>query len=974
MTTTPTTSTVPSGREPVAIIGMGCRLPGSITTPDQMWKTLTEKRDCITHIPQDRWENMLQHLHPDQVPDEPYAAGVVDHSFDHTAFGVTADEAAQMDPQQGWLLEVGHEALADASLTPASVAGSRTGVYVGAASIDQATVNFAHGSRAGVFTSSGAGMAILANRLSHHLDLAGPSLSVDTACSSSLTTLHYALRDLRSGEVDLALVAGTNVLTNPTITASFVEAGVLAPDGRCTPFGQDAEGYVRSEGAVVLVLARAGLAVERGHRVWAHIAGTGIGHGGKAPHLLAPRADRQTQTIHRALEDAGLRATQVGWVQAHGTGTRAGDRIEARGIAQALNREAPVPVGSVKSTLGHLEGAAGAVGVMAAALALHHGQVPPTLHHEHLRTGLEEHIRVPTTVEDWPSGEHTGQEEMRVAGVSSFGFGGSNAHALLTSAPTMEPPSSQDPMPLPETVPVSAHSAAGLSQVAAHLADQTPGAGSVQVVAHTALAQGGHHPCRAAITAADLGSLVQGLRAVQDGHPHPQVIGPAFAPRRRPRVAFVYSGHGGHHPHAGLELMGLPAFAHAVNEARTALGRRTGYQVWAPGEPITGFADAQHCTFLTQVGLTALLTEQGVFPDVVLGHSVGEIAAAHTSGALGLDSASRVLAERSRLLSGLAGAGGLLAIRAGVEETNLFLAPYGGRVSIASYSAPQVQVVAGSTADLDHLRHHLDQEQVWCKPVVDVIPAHSPAVEAVAPALGQALAGLVPHPAKIPIISTAHPEQGPDTIKLWSPSYWAQQARQPVHLTQALHTAATTLKDGPVVFVEIGPRALLVEHITHTLADVATAATTADGTGWARGIAELYTHGLTPTGPTDRAHPHLLIRPGWDHTGRPGGASHDAGGALPTPAPDQIQDHLREEIARLVHLPEGLDPHSTWTETGLASHGLLQLTSRLRRVPAWAGVDIQLFLPDRTWGQVTTDLCSLLTQAPQPRTHLLHLP
>src|SRR5699024_4016431 len=227
---------------------------------------------------------------------------------------------------------------------------------------------------------------------------------------------------------------------------------------------------------------------------------------------------------------------------------------------------------------------------------------------------------------------------------------------------------------------------------------------------------------------------------------------------------------------------------------------------------------------------------------------------------------------------------------------------------------------------------------------------------------------------KIPIISTAHPEQGPDTIKLWSPSYWAQQARQPVHLTQALHTAATTLKDGPVVFVEIGPRALLVEHITHTLADVATAATTADGTGWARGIAELYTHGLTPTGPTDRAHPHLLIRPGWDHTGRPGGASHDAGGALPTPAPDQIQDHLREEIARLVHLPEGLDPHSTWTETGLASHGLLQLTSRLRRVPAWAGVDIQLFLPDRTWGQVTTDLCSLLTQAPQRRTHLLHLP
>ena len=976
MTTTPTTSTSPPGREPVAIIGMGCRLPGSITTPDQMWKTLVEGRDCITHIPQDRWENMLQHLHPDQVPDEPYAAGVVDHSFDHTAFGITADEAAQMDPQQGWLLEVGHEALADASLTPASVAGSRTGVYVGAASIDQATVNFAPGNRAGVFTSSGAGMSLLANRLSFALDLAGPSLSVDTACSSSLTTLHYALRDLRSGEIDLALVAGTNVLTNPVITASFVEAGVLAPKGRCTPFDHQAQGYVRSEGAVVLVLTRAGLAVERGHRVWAHIAGTGIGHGGKAPHLLAPRTNRQTQTIHRALEDAGLRAGQVGWVQAHGTGTRAGDRIEAQGIAHALNRDSPVAVGSVKSILGHLEGAAGTVGVMAAALAVHHGQVPPTLHHEHLRTGLEEHIRVPTTVEDWPSSEHTGQEEMRVAGVSSFGFGGSNAHVPLTPGTPVEPPTRQDPMPLPETVLVSARSVAGVGRVAAHLAEQAPDAGSVQVVAHTALARGAHHPCRAAITAADLGSLVQGLRALQDGQPHPQVLGPTPAPDRRPRVAFVYSGHGGHHPHAGLELMGLPAFAHAVNEARTALGRRTGYQVWAPGEPITGFADAQHCTFLTQVGLTALLTEQGVFPDVVLGHSVGEIAAAHTSGALGLDSASRVLAERSRLLSGLADAGGLLAIRAGVEETNLFLAPYGGRVSIASYSAPQVQVVAGPRKDLVYLQARLTTQEVWCTQVADVIPAHSPAVDTVAPALGQALAGLVPRPAQVPIISTAFPRQGMGTARFGGSTYWSEQARQPVRFTEALRTAATTLEGtsegGPVVFVEIGPRSLLVEHIAHTLPDVATAAITGDGAGLTRGIGELYTHGITPTGPTDRAHPHLILWPGWDHTGRPAPADDD--GPLPTPAPDQVQAHLRSEIARLVSLPEGLDMESTWYEAGLASHGLLQLTSRLRRVPAWAGVDIQLFLPDRTWGQVVTDLCSFLTQAPQPRTHLLHLP
>jgi len=969
------TTSFSSLREPVAIIGMGCRLPGNIDHPELLWKTLTEGRDCITHIPQQRWEHMMQHLHPDQIPAQPFAAGVVDHNFDHAFFGITADEAAEMDPQQGWLLEVGHEALADASLTPASLSGTHTGVYVGAASIDQAAVNFAPGARAGVFTSSGAGMSLLANRLSHHLDLSGPSLSLDTACSSSLTALHYAVRDLRSGEVDLALVAGTNVLTNPVITASFVEAGVLTPKGRCTPFDHQAQGYVRSEGAVVLVLTRARLAAERGHRVWAHIAGTGIGHGGKAPHLLAPRADRQAHTIRRALADAGLRAGQVGWVQAHGTGTRAGDRIEARGIAHALNRGVPVPVGSVKSTLGHLEGAAGTVGVMVAALAVHHGQIPPTLHHQHLRAGLEEHIRVPTTVEAWPSGEHAEQEETRVAGVSSFGFGGSNAHALLTPAPAVEPPPSQDPMPLPETVLLSARSTAGLSQVAERLAEQAPGAGSVAALAHTALARGAHHPCRAAITAPDLGSLIQGLRAVQDGQPHPQVIGPTLAPDQRPRVVFVYSGHGGHHPAAGSELMRLPVFAHAVEEARTALGRQTGYQVWAPGEPITGFADAQHCTFLTQVGLTALLTDRSVFPDVVLGHSVGEIAAAHTAGTLGLDSASRVLAERSRLLSGLTDAGGLLAIRAGVEETNLFLAPYEGRVSIASYSAPQVQVVAGPRKDLVYLQARLTTQEVWCTQVSDVIPAHSPAVDTVAPALGQALAGLVPRPAQVSIISTAFPRQGMGTARFGGSTYWSEQARQPVRLTEALRTAATTLEGtsegGPVVFIEIGPRALLVEHITHTLPENASLAVTGAPDGPARGIAELYTRGLVPTGPTDRAHPHLIIRPGWDHTGRPDPADDD--GPLPTPAPDQVQAHLSSEIARLVSLPEGLDMESTWYEAGLASHGLLQLTSRLRRVHPWAQVDIQLFLPTRTWGQVVADLRSLLTQAPIPRAQVLHL-
>ncbi|GAA1117813.1 type I polyketide synthase [Nocardiopsis metallicus] len=957
MTTTSLTQT----REPMAIIGMGCRLPGGINDPDQLWKAVSQGRDHITRVPEDRWKAMVERMHPTQLPAAPFPAGIVDHGFDHAFFGITADEAAEMDPQQGWILEVAYEALADAGIAPSSLAGSRSGVYVGAASVDQAAKNFAPRNRAGVFTSSGAGMAILANRLSHALDLDGPSLTLDTACSSSLTALHYAVRDLRTDDVDLALVAGSNILTNPVITTSFTEAGVLAPDGRCKPFDQDADGYVRSEGAVVLVLTRADLAVERGHRVWAHVAGTGLSHGGRAPHLLAPRASRQAQAIRRALADAGVAAEQVGWVQAHGTGTKAGDRVEATGVSEGLEQDAPVPVGSVKSVLGHLEGAAGVLGVMAAALAVHHGQVPPTSHHHRLRAGLEGRIRVPIELEPWPY--RTGDDGGRVAGVSGFGFGGSNAHALLAQAPVLESPEREDPMPLPETVFVSAHTPAALSAAAGHLAVNAPRGGSVGTVADTSLARGPHHRYRAAVTTADLGSLVQGLRALQDGTPDLHVVAPRSAPDTRPRVVFVYTGHGGHYPASGAELMCLPAFARAVEEARAALAQQSGYEVWAPGEAITSFVDAQHCTTLTQIGLTALLAQRGIEPDLVLGHSVGEIAAAHTAGVLDLEAATRVLARRSELLSGLSEVGGLLAIRASVDEVDTFTELYGGMVTIASYSAPAMQVVAGPTQDLDHLQTLLAKRDVWCKPVPDVIPAHSPLVEPLVPALREALAGLVHRPAQIPIVSTAHPDHPRDTVGLWGPAYWSEQARRPVRFTRALSAAASE-DEGPVVFVEIGPRALLMEHVAHTHPQSATVAVTGDPYGLAQGIGELYTAGVTPTGPIGRTHPHLVIAPGWDHTGR--AAPVDDGGALPMPAPDQVEAHLITEVSRLLPLLQDLDMDSTWIESGLESHGLLQLTSRLRRVPPWARVDVQVFLPDRTWRQVAAALVERLPDPHQP--------
>ncbi|NKY96652.1 type I polyketide synthase [Nocardiopsis alborubida] len=959
------TTTASTNREPVAIIGMGCRLPGGIATPTQLWEALVQGLDCVTRVPDERWKQMVERLHPDQVPAEPFPAGVVDvDAFDHAFFGIGPDEAAEMDPQQKLLMETAHEALADASLRPSSLAASATGVYVGAASTDQASVNFGPGHRAGVNTGSGAGMAILANRISYLLDLDGPSLAFDTACSSSLTALHYAVRDLRAGAVEVAIVAGTNILTSPVITAGFVEAGVLSPDGRCRPFDFRANGYVRSEGTVVLVLTRAAIAQGQGHRVWAHVAGTAIGHGGASRHLLRPRVDRQAAVIRQALADAAVRPAQVGWVQAHGTGTRAGDRIEAEGIAQALGRDKPVPVGSVKAALGHLEGGAGTLGVMVTALAVHHGKVPPTLHHSTLRHRLEGLVRVPTTVEDWPADAPSRQEETRVAGVSSFGFGGANAHAIVTSAPAMEPPPEQDPMPLPETVLVSARSPVALSSAAGRLAERAPQGRSVGTVADTALAHGIHHPHRAAVVASDLGALVQGLRSIQDGVPNADVIGPGCTPQLRPRLVFVYTGHGGHHPDAGAELLRVPAFAHALHQARVTVEAHTGSPVWQPGQNIEGFADAQHCTYLVQVGLTALLAERGITPNAVMGHSVGEIAAALTAGALPQDAAARVLAHRSRLLRGLFEAGGLLALRAGAKETEEFLAAYGGRVSIASYSAPRVQVVAGPDADLLNLHAHLDVEGVWSRPVADVIPAHSPAVDPFVPELEQALSGLRVQVPGVPIISTAYP--GDDTAEagLWGPAYWAAQARQPVRFTDALHRAVDASDGGPVVFVEIGPKGLLVEHIAHTVdASHHTVAVTTDPTGLARAVGELYTLGVAPAEPTSRAHPHMVIPPGWDHTTGPNtGAESDRSR---TPLPGGVKEHLVAEISRLLHLPDGVDLSCSWLDLGMESHQLLQLTSRLRRVHHWRQVDIQLFLPERPLSRVLEDLQALL---PAPST------
>jgi acyl transferase domain-containing protein len=413
---------------------MGLRLPGGITTPADLEHVLERSGSVVGPVPEQRWKRMCEDLHPDEVPDQPWTLGVVDDltDVDHAFFSISVDEAAQMDPQQKKLLEVVYEAVQDAGIRPSSLAGPRTGVYTGAASFDQAARAFAPGTTSSVHAASGASMAVLANRISYHLDAQGPSLNFDSACSASGTALHYALRDLRSGVVDTAIVAGTNSLEAAPITAGFHKLGVLAPDGVCAPFDTDAHGYVRSEGMVALVLRRAENVDPRVHRAYAHLAGSGLSHGGRAPHLVAPRAPHQARAITQALVDAQLTPAQVGVVHAHGTGTKAGDLEETRGLVQGYtdhqSDDSCLLVGSSKAALGHTEGAAALVGVCVMALGLHRRQVWPTVHHTQPLPLLgKKCMRVPTRIEPWP---HTDGQPL-AGGVSAFGFGGSNFHAVL---------------------------------------------------------------------------------------------------------------------------------------------------------------------------------------------------------------------------------------------------------------------------------------------------------------------------------------------------------------------------------------------------------------------------------------------------------------------------------------------------------------------------------------------------------------
>ena len=829
----PYAGTAAPQHQAVAVIGLGCRFPGGADNPERLWRLLMDGRDAVRTVPPDRWQRRsggdpLPGSAADLLRGPGRWGGFLDDvaRFDAGFFGIAAGEARLMDPQQRLLLEVAWDALAHAALDPAALRGSRTGVYVGICASEYAHLTTAVLERVEGWTATGGALSIAANRLSYLLDARGPSLAVDTACSSSLVAIHLAARDLRSGETDLALAAGVSLMLDPALTVAFGRAGGIAAGGRCRPFSADADGIVRGEGGGVVVLKRLTDAVRDGDRVLAVLRGGAMNSDGRSNGLVAPNPRAQEALLRRAYADAGCPASTVDYVEAHGTGTPLGDPIEAGALGAVCGAgrpaDGPLLIGSVKSRLGHLEAAAGVAGFITAVLALHHGTVPHTLHASRTNPHIplaEWGLRVPVAAEPLPSRDRPAR-----AGVSAFGFGGTNAHLVLEAFPP--DPSRADDIPdRPAVCVIADRDPDRVRDQAGTLAawlTAGPGRYRPEDVAGTLARRGERGPARAVVVARDIEALVAGLSAAGAGRAHP-TLALGGGNRAAEGGVWVFSGYGAHWPGMGRVLLETePAFADAVDELAPAFRAELGLSLRDAlcADTRLSVARAQPVTFGLQVALAALWHRYGLRPAAVLGHSMGEVAAAVVAGALSPVDGVRLIAARARLLARV-GPGAMAVMELSEEELGELVGDL-PQVSVAVLAAPRQLVVTGPPDAVAALTARAAAHDRAVHTVTTEGAGHSPAVDALLPELHDALRGLRPREPKVPFYST---------VRAGTPAldagYWLANLRQPVRLADAVRRAAHA---GFGFFLEISPHPVLLRPIGQTLAAAGSADPLVTGT------------------------------------------------------------------------------------------------------------------------------------------------
>jgi len=824
-------------REPIAIIGMGCRFPGGANNPETFWRMLEDGVDAIHEVPDTRWP-VDQWSPPDSTDPEQQAqrwGGFLDEvdGFDASFFGISPREALSVDPQQRLLLEVTWEALEHARQIPERLIDSPTGVFVGAWYNDYRDLILSKSVEVwDNYDGTGHYQSVLSGRLSFFLGLQGPALSVDTACSSSLVAMHQACLSLRSKECSLALAGGINLILSPLNMCMLGRIQALSPDGRCKTFDAEANGYVRGEGCGMLVLKRLSDAKRDGDRIWAVIRGSAINHDGRATGLTAPNVLSQEALLRQALKNARALPAEIGYVEAHGTGTSLGDPIEFDALKDVIgnprDNSSQCVLGAVKSNIGHLEGAAGVAGMIKAVLAFQHEMIPCNLNFETLnpRMSLDNTpFVIPQEAVPWPAGSSP-----RLAGVSSFGISGTNAHVILEEAPAQEEQEEEEssitrPVHL---LTMSGTQPSALSDQAKrlHVHLEAHPEQTLADVAYSLATTRSHFRHRLALTATSRDQLMEDLSKLSEGEiPASCIRAPDDSPvSDRHKIAFVFPGQGAQWLGMGLGLLEHePVFREMIEACDAAIARFTDWSLLE--ELKADEADSrldrmdvtQPVLFSMYVGLAALWRSWGIEPDAVVGHSMGEAAAACVAGALSLEDAARVICVRSDLMRRVSGQGAMAVVELSMTEAAESLAGYEDRVSIAVSNSPGSTVLSGERSAMQDVYAALESRDVFCRWVKGVdVASHSPQMEPLLEDLQQQLSGLSPRAGTIPVYSTVTREVA--SGENFDASYWAKNLRQPVQFAWALEQL---INDGFTIFLEATPHPVLLPAITPMLRGIA---------------------------------------------------------------------------------------------------------------------------------------------------------
>jgi rifamycin polyketide synthase modules 1, 2 and 3 len=842
--------------EPIAIVGMACRLPGGVAGPEDLWRLVSERRDAVSEFPADRGWDLAGLFDPGSGrPGTCYVnqggflreAGLFDPGF----FGIAPREALAMDPQQRLLLEISWEALEHAGIDPVSFRGADVGVFSG-------LMGQGYGSGGAVsaelegFVTTGVASSVASGRVSYVFGFEGPAVTVDTACSSSLVAMHLAAQALQQGECSMALAGGATVMATPGTFVEFSRQRALAADGRCKAYSSSADGTGWAEGAGVVVLERLSVARERGHRVLAVLRGSALNQDGASNGLTAPSGASQQRVIRRALASAGLSASDVDAVEGHGTGTVLGDPIEAQALLATYGQDRdpakPLWLGSLKSNIGHAQAAAGVAGVIKMVQALRHGVLPATLHVDAPTPEVDWSagaVELLTEARDWPRNDRP-----RRAGVSSFGISGTNAHLILEEAPAEAPVLDEPPSDGVVPLVVSARSAGSLAAQAGRLASYAAsGAVSLGGVAGALVSGRAVLGERAVVVAGSAEEALAGLGALARGEITANVV--TGTANDLGKVVWVFPGQGSQWAGMGRELLdSSPVFAERIAECAAALKP---WVDWSLVDVLRGETEPelldrvdvlQSASFAVMVGLAAVWSSAGVVPDAVVGHSQGEIAAACVAGALSLEDAARIVALRSQAIAAvLSGRGGMASVALSEDDVAARLAPWADRVEVAAVNSPGSAVIAGDAQALDEALEALSGQGVRVRRVAVDYASHTRHVEDIRDRLAEALAGITAHAPTVPFYSTVLGEWVKDAGAI-DGDYWYRNLRDKVRFGSAV---VGLIERGYGVFVEVSAHPVLVQPITE-MVDAVVVGSLRRGDGGLRrlltSMAELFVHGI----------------------------------------------------------------------------------------------------------------------------------